>query len=273
MIENIIKVVMLACIEGVTEFLPVSSTGHLIVGSALLNFDEMGSVFEIFIQFGAVLAVLVYYRKTLLAHLGQYDATASVGRFWILLALGCAPAAATGFVFGRQIEAVLFHPHVIALTLIAGGIMFLLVERWFTSRASVAEPTGEVTRITMRQALTIGIIQILALVPGVSRSGSSIIGGMLAGLNRQLATEFSFYLAIPLLGGATIYKFVTSLDGLMPSQLFLLLVGTVLSGFFAWLAIDWLLRFLKSNSFVIFGYYRIAAGLLILAATSAGWIA
>lgn len=274
MLEDILKVLVLSLIEGVTEFLPVSSTGHLIVGSALLRFDSMGPpLFEVFIQIGAVAAVSVYYRRTLLQHIREAKADAAVRRFWLMVAVACLPVLALGLLFGAEIEAHLISPRVIAWALIAGGIAFLLVERLPQFRMDGDEPDKSLTDITWAQAMTVGLAQTLSLIPGVSRSGSSIIGGMLSGLHRRQSTEFSFFLAIPLLGGATLYKFITTVNGLDASQVLLLLLGAVLSALFAWLAIDWLLKFVSRNSFVAFGYYRIAAGALILLATASGAIA
>ena len=273
MIEDAIKVFLLALVEGIAEFLPISSTGHLIVVKALLNFDAMGIVFEILIQIGAVIAVILYYRQTLLGHCRAVRSSRASRRFWLLLVLASLPAWTIGFLFERQIGAALYSPQVVALSLIAGGIVLLLVERLPRFRQTpLAEDPQVITDLTIKQALFIGSVQALALVPGVSRSGSSIVGGMLAGLNRRLATEFSFFLAIPLLGGATLYKFLTVLDSLDAGQLAILVLGALLSAVFAWLAIDWLLRFVSRNSFIAFGYYRIAAGALILAAFSAGFI-
>ena len=272
MTENIIKVVILSLIEGVTEFLPISSTGHLLIGTALLDFDAMGSVFEIFIQIGAVAALIARYRQDLLAQ-AKLARRAPVRRFWLLVALASLPAALTGFTLGAHIEALLFSPQVVAASLIIGGIVILVVERRLAAREESPYAPASVTAITPRQALLVGMAQALALIPGVSRSGSSIVGGMLAGMNRRLATEFSFYLAMPLLGGATLYKLLRSLDTLDGSQLFLLLLGALLSGVFAWLAIDWLLKYISRSSFAIFAYYRIAAGLLALAAAGLGWLA
>ncbi len=270
MLEDIVKVALLALLEGLTEFLPVSSTGHLIVGKALLNFDAVGSTFEIFIQLGAVLAVLVYYRRTLLAQARALPSSPQARGFWRAIALACIPTAVVGFSFQEAIETHLFSPDVIALSLIGGGLIFLLLER--APRFAEAEG-GDGTAllaVSWRQALVIGCLQILALVPGVSRSGSAIIGGMLAGLSRRAATEFSFFLAIPLLGGTTVYKLWSSLGYLNQEQLAMLFLGAALAAVFAWLAIDWLLNFVARNSFLVFGYYRVLAGLLILAATAAG---
>lgn len=271
MTEDIIKVIILALVEGVTEFLPVSSTGHLIVGASLLGLNGMEAVFEIFIQFGAVLAVVMYYRKTLLGQAAALSSSPEVRRFWSLVALSCLPAAALGFLAGEPIGRLLFSPQIVAVSLIAGGVVFLLVERMpkFQQRQGAK---GSITQITVKQALTVGLVQVLALIPGVSRSGSSIVGGILSGLDRRQATEYSFFLAMPLLGGATLYRLATVIHSLDASELFLLFLGAALSAVFAWFSIEWLLKYVSDNSFVIFGYYRICAGLLILAAVASGLI-
>ncbi len=268
--DDIVKVIVLSLIEGITEFLPISSTGHLIVGAAALNFEAAGTAFEIFIQFGAVVAVIFYYRKTLGSHAGQLKSNPMIRRFWLLILLAFIPAAGVGFLFGEQIETLLFSPFVVAISLIVGGIALLLVERLPRFRASRHDEPIEITEVTMQQAVTVGLVQTLALIPGMSRSGSSIVGGMLSGMNRHAATEFSFFLAIPTLGGATVYKLLTSLDDLRFDELMLLLLGTVLAGIFARFAMDWLLRFISGSSFVVFGYYRIVAGLIILAFVTGG---
>ncbi len=271
MTEDIIKVIILALVEGVTEFLPISSTGHLIVGRSLLGLNGMGAVFEIFIQFGAVVAVVMYYRKTLYGQSAKLYSSPETRRFWSLVALSCLPAAALGFLAGERIGQLLFSPQVVAVSLISGGVVFLLVER-LPSFQQRETDQGSIRQITARQALTVGLVQVLALIPGVSRSGSSIIGGILSGLDRRQATEYSFFLAIPLLGGATLYRLAIVIHTLGAGELFLLLLGAALSAVFAWLSIEWLLRFVSNNSFDVFGYYRIIAGLLILAAVSSGLI-
>lgn len=269
--DDILKVILLSLVEGITEFLPISSTGHLIVGATLLNFEIARPVFEIFIQIGAVGAVMLHYRQTLASHAAQIKSNPTIRRFWLLILLAFMPVAALGLLFAEQIEALLFSPIVIAISLIVGGLAFLLIER--LPRFHQSDQLGRhperhhkapITQVTLSQALTVGLAQILSLVPGMSRSGCSIIGGMLAGMNRQAATEFSFFLALPVLGAATVYKLLTALNDLRPDEWMLLGLGTALSGLFAWLAIGWLLKFVSSHSFVIFGYYRIAAGLIIL---------
>ena len=273
MIEDVFKVIILSLIQGVTEFLPVSSTGHLIVGAAVLRFDAMlPPVFEIFIQIGAVAAVLVYYRKSLGWRVARLPSSSEARRFWLMIALASAPVAALGVIFQREIELLFFSPKVVAASLIFGGIAIILVERMPRLQFRITEVPSDASSVTMRQAALIGLVQALALIPGMSRSASSIVGGMIAGLSRRAATEFSFFLAIPLLGSATLYKFVTTFDSLGKEELLLLLLGACLSGLFSWLAIDLLLRFISRRSFVAFGCYRIAAGALILLGLSSGMI-
>ncbi len=271
--EDLLRVAVLALVEGITEFLPVSSTGHLIVGKALLGFDALGTVFEIVIQIGAVCALVLYFRKSLRAQAAQFPVNAEVRRFWLLILVACLPAAALGLLLETPIETALFTPQVVALALIAGGIALLLVEHFLRDRSLGDSRELQFAEITLRQALIVGAVQALALIPGVSRSGSSIVGGLLVGLDRRAAAEFSFYLAIPLLGGTTIYKLVKSLPLLGADELLLLATGALLSGLFAWLAIDWLLGYISRHSFGLFGVYRIVAGGLILLAVAGGGIA
>lgn len=271
--DDIIKVVILSLIEGITEFLPISSTGHLIVGTEVLNFDAVGEVFEIFIQIGAVFAVIVYYRLTFMRHAREMRTNLRIRRFWMLILVAFIPAASLGFLFDKQIVAKLFSPIVVAVSLIVGGIVFLIVERLpRLNNATNDYSVVDITDVTFRQAISVGLLQVFALIPGMSRSGASIIGGMLSGMDRRIATEFSFFLAIPTLGGATVYKLMTSLDELKGDALMLLVIGTVLSGIFAWFSIDWLLKYISRNSFVIFGYYRILAGIVIILLISSGVI-
>lgn len=270
-IEEIVKAVILGIVEGVTEFLPISSTGHLIAAAALLRFDPaLMDTFVIFIQLGAVLAVILFYAREL-ADLARGALTApAMRRFWLALMIATLPAAAVGFALRGFIRDVLFHPVPIAVALIAGGLLLIAIERW---RRPSAEPLGlarpdsgeaEARAVTLRQALLIGAAQTVALFPGVSRSAASIIGGMAVGLSRLAATRFSFYLAIPTLGGATVADLLLSLDELNSEDLLILLIGLVTSAVVAWLSIRWLLRFVAGHTFVVFGYYRIAAGITIL---------
>jgi undecaprenyl-diphosphatase len=261
-----LKVIILGIVEGITEFLPISSTGHLVVTAALLDFqNSLDGTFEIFIQLGAVVAVMVYYRRELLAQIKAVPTDRNVQRLWLCILVAFLPAAGIGVILLDTITALLDSLVVVAVSLIVGGVIFLLIER----RQPAVNPTATAA-ITLRQALLIGIAQTFALIPGVSRSGASIIGGMQAGLSREAATQFSFYLAIPTLGGATLVKLIAVLDEISGTQLALLVLGAVVSGIVAWVAIGWLLRYVAANTFVVFGYYRIIAGVLILLAMMAG---
>ena len=266
--DELLKAAILGVVEGVTEFLPISSTGHLLVAANLLRFQgSAGGTFEIFIQFGAVIAVLAYYARDLLDQAIAIPRDRRIGRFWLCVLLAFLPAALVGVLLRGWIKSVLFvSPALIAVSLIVGGVVLILVER-LPGRPITTDKAEDVTP---RQALLIGLAQVLALVPGVSRSGASIVGGMLAGLDRGAATRFSFYLAIPTLGSATLLELATSLRDLQPGSGVLLLVGTVVALVTAFASIGWLLRYVQSNSFVPFGIYRIAAGLVILALIQLG---
>ncbi|GIV98676.1 undecaprenyl-diphosphate phosphatase [Roseiflexus sp.] len=261
------KVVILGVVEGLTEFLPISSTGHLLIVSSLLDFEgSLGGTFEIFIQLGAVLAVVGYYALDLLHQARQAPRDPQTRRFWLAIGLAFVPAAVTGLALHDWIKAVLFSPTVIGIALITGGVVLIIVERLPRGAATI----HDATHLSLRQALGIGIAQALALTPGVSRSAASIIGGMLVGLDRRAATTFSFYLAIPTLGAATVVDLLTSLDQVTPSDVGRLFLGLVVSLIVAWLSIGWLLRYVANHSFVAFGIYRIVAGLIVLALVALG---
>lgn len=262
------QVVALGVVEGLTEFLPISSTAHLLIAADLLGFqNSIGGTFEIFIQLGAVLAVLGYYARDLTAQARAIPNSAEARRFWMHVAVAFVPAAVVGLLLRDWIKAVLFEsPQLIATTLILGGIVLLAIEL-LPRRAPT---TTDAQRVTFRQALAVGLVQILALVPGVSRSGSALVGGMLSGMDRSSATTFSFYLAIPTLGLATLVDLLGSLDQIQTDDIGRLAVGALVSFVVAWLSIGWLLRYVATNRFVGFGIYRIAAGLVILALVAAG---
>jgi undecaprenyl-diphosphatase len=260
---------LLGVVEGITEFLPVSSTGHLLITSWLIHFKgSLEGTFEIFIQLGAVVAVLLFYRRDLLgqarallgANAGGPAATTGARRLWLAVLLAFLPAAVFGLALHKTIKRHLFIPPVISFTLTIGGVVLLLVEK-----VRRAEPrTRDLAETTPRQALLIGLAQVLALVPGVSRSGASIVGGMLVGMDRITATAFSFYLALPTLGGATVVDLAKSLSLVGPDDAIRLLVGTVVSFAVSFVCIGWLLRYVSRNSFTSFGWYRIVAGLALL---------
>jgi len=267
--------VIAGVVEGVTEFLPISSTGHLIITSDLLQFDSIEGTFEIFIQIGAVIAVLLFYRAELLLQAQSVlnrnpeknedkIRTQNSRQLWLGIIIAFIPAAVIGLLLGDWIDELLFNPTTVAIALIVGGVMFIVVESFIKGKETEQQSIEDVP-LTYVQALLVGFWQVLALIPGMSRSGMSIIGGMLSGLDRQRATQFSFYLAMPTLGAATLYTLIKDLDSISGNDLFLLILGAIVSGIVAWFSIGWLLRYVASNSFIPFGYYRIVVGILILA--------
>lgn len=265
-----IKVVLLGIVEGLTEFLPISSTGHLIIASSFLELrGSLSGVFEIFIQVGALFAVISYYRADMLQQARTVFTEQKTRRFWMTVLVAFFPAAVIGLLVGDIIDDVLFRPDVVAVSLIVGGIVFIFVERMprFKDQEKLE---GDLQEVSYLQALLIGLFQLMALVPGVSRSGASIIGGMVSGLNRQVATQFSFYLAIPTLGGATVYTLIINMDQINTSDAWFLFLGTLVSAIVAWLSIGWLLRYVANNNFIPFGYYRIIVGIIILILVSQG---
>jgi undecaprenyl-diphosphatase len=264
---EVLYVILLGIIEGVTEFLPISSTGHLIIATQFLSVrDTLQGVFEIFIQIGAVVAVIFYYRVHLMYHLRTFGKDANTRSLWIGILIATVPAAAIGFLASDLISGLLFTPVIVAYSMIAGGILFLLAEHIQSRRVQM--PAGQSidqNPVTLRQALLIGMWQLLALIPGMSRSGMSIIGGLAVGVDRARATQFSFYLALPTLGGATGYTFLKNASSISYDDLYILLIGAVVSGIVSWIAMRWLLDYVARNSFVPFGWYRIIVGLAILA--------
>jgi undecaprenyl-diphosphatase len=257
-----LQVIIMGIVQGITEYLPISSTGHLIVAAALLDFQSrMGGTFEIFIQIGSVAAVLAFYRADLLNQARSARTDAGTRRLWLAIAIAFVPAAGVGFLLRDFIKSTLYSPAIVGISLIIGGIIFLVIERLgLADRAR----TAQLTAVRPAQAVIIGLAQMTALVPGISRSGASIVGGLFAGLDRQTATRFSFYLAIPTLGTATIFDLLSSLDQIQGTDWAYLVLGAAVSAIVSWLAIGWLLRFVARSDFSIFGYYRIAAGIVIL---------
>ena len=268
-----IKVIILGIVQGVTEFLPISSTGHLIVTSEALRFrNSIDGTFEIFIQLGSVLAVVLFYRGELLRQVRTVTKDKSVQRLWLAIVIAAIPAAAIGFLARDFVKSVLYSSTVIGVSLVVGGIVFIILERRLKAQPGTEAPQIKLEAITLRQALAVGLVQVLALVPGVSRSGSSIFGGLLCGLNRPTATAFSFFLSIPVLGGATVADLLLSLDRIAPDQIPMLLLGALVSMVVSLIAIGWLLRYVARNTFTAFGVYRILAGALILALVAVGFL-
>ena len=275
-----LKAALMGIVEGLTEFLPISSTGHLILAGSLLNFTgETAKVFEIAIQTGAMLAVIWEYRQRLAATVTGLAAEPAARRFALNLLVAFMPAAVLGLLLGKVVKEHLFHPVPVALAFIVGGLIILWVERRHrvqfgerdlegTRRARV-ETVDQMSRL---DALKVGLVQCLALIPGTSRSGATIIGAMMFGFSRKCATEFSFFLGIPTLMGAGAYSVWKQRDLLQWSDLPMFAIGTVFAFFSAWLCIRWLMRYVSTHDFTVFAWYRIIFGLVVLLTAYTGWV-
>jgi undecaprenyl-diphosphatase len=252
--ERLLQALILAIIEGITEFLPVSSTGHMMIASAFMGIhkDPIIKNFEVIIQFGAILSVVVLYWKSFFQSIN----------FYVKLFVAFLPAAVIGFLADDLIDSLLSNVYVVVATLFLGGIVLLFVDKWFhkATTAPDVEPT-------MGQGLKIGFFQCIAMIPGVSRSAASIIGGMATGLSRKRAAEFSFFLAVPTMFGAASLKVVKSLDTIKQEDIFLYLFGSVVAFLVAMIAIKTFIKFIQKNGFKVFGWYRIILAVVILLAS------
>ena len=263
------KAAIMGVVEGLTEFLPISSTGHLILAGSLLGFhDERAKVFEIAIQTGAIFAVIIVYWQRLRATLLGLASQPTAQRFTLNVFIGCLPAVVLGLLLGKAIKAHLFTPTVVATAFILGAFVILWAER----RQQASVRVHDLDDMTPMDALKVGLAQCFGLIPGTSRSGSTIIGGMLFGLSRKVATDFSFFLGIPILIGAGAYSLYKARDMLSMADLPLFAVGLLFAFLSAWVCIRWLLRYVASHSFVPFAWYRIAFGALILLTAHFGWV-
>jgi undecaprenyl-diphosphatase len=255
-----VKVILLGIVEGLTEFLPISSTGHLILASEWLEFNRGNAKsFEVFIQLGAILSVCWYYRARLGRVVRDFGQISTANRFALNLLIAFIPAAVVGFFAHDYITSVLFSPRVVAVALVLGGLAILAIERWVKTPV-----VREVDDITPQVALQIGITQVLALIPGVSRSGATIMGGMVSGLNRQVATEFSFFLAIPMMFAATLYDLAKNWHQLGMADVGVFATGFLVAFISALLAIRFLIQYVSRHSFAAFAYYRIIFGFCLL---------
>ena len=269
-ITLLIKAAIMGVVEGLTEFLPISSTGHLILAGALLGFDDdKAKVFDIAIQTGAIFAVILVYWQKIRDTVLALPTDRQAQRFALNVLIAFLPAVILGLLFGKAIKAHLFTPVVVASTFIIGGFVILWAERRQQKNPTLAR-IQEVEQMTPLDALKVGLAQCLAMVPGTSRSGATIIGGMLLGLSRKAATDFSFYLAIPTLIGAGVYSLYKERALLSVADVPLFAVGLVVSFLSAWLCIRWLLRYIATHSFAGFAYYRIAFGVVVLATAWSG---
>ncbi|MEY2687186.1 MAG: hypothetical protein RL375_1384 [Pseudomonadota bacterium] len=281
------KAAVMGIVEGLTEFLPISSTGHLILAGSLLGFaDAKAKVFDIAIQTGAIFAVILVYAQRLRETLAGITSQPRAQRFALNVLIGFLPAAVLGLLLGKMIKAHLFTPQVVAATFILGGFVILWAERraaaarvpqpvdvrWGEARAPARAVIETVDDMSPLDALKVGLVQCLAMIPGTSRSGATIIGGMLMGLSRQAATDFSFFLAIPTLIGAGAYSLYKERALLSAADAPMFLVGLFFSFVSAWICVRWLLRYVATHNFVPFAWYRIAFGILVLVTAYSGLI-
>ena len=268
MIE-IFKAILFGIVEGITEWLPVSSTGHMILLDEFIKLNvsnDFYDLFEVVIQLGAILAVVVIYFKTIFPWgFGKSkEETNNTLNLWGKILVACLPAAIIGILFDDWLDEHLYNSVVVSIALIVYGIIFIIIE----NNNIGSRDTKEVSKISYKQALKIGIFQLLALIPGTSRSGSTIIGGLLIGLERSVAAEFTFFLAIPVMAGASLLKLLKYIlkVGLVftGTEISILLVGCLVAFVISMIVIKFLMSYIRKHDFKVFGYYRIVLGLLVL---------
>jgi len=263
MLHELITLVILGIVEGITEFLPISSTGHLIIINEFTGFTgPFAKMFDVVIQLGAILAVVVYYRRRLFYPLVSGDGAERRRSLslWTKAVVGVVPALILGYLFGKQVQALLFNPHVVAAALIAGGVVLIVIEK---TKKNVT--INEVEDLDYKTVLLVGLIQCLAMVPGTSRSAATIIGAMVLGASRTAAAEYSFFLAIPTMAAASAYMVIQNGAAMSGAEAVQLSVGFVVSFITAYLVIAAFIRFISRHDFVPFGVYRIALGIAVLA--------
>lgn len=262
------QAIILGIVEGLTEFLPISSTGHQIIVADLIDFGgERAMAFNIIIQLGAILAVVWEFRSKIFEVVFGLSSQPKARRFTANLLIAFMPAVVLGVLFADLIHEYLFNPITVAVALVVGGFIMLWAERR-DHRIEV----DHVDDMRWSHALKVGLVQCLAMIPGTSRSGSTIIGGLLFGLSRKAATEFSFFLAMPTMVGAAVYSGYKYRDLFQPADLPVFAIGFVVSFIFAMIAVRALLKFIANHSYAVFAWYRIAFGLLILATWQFGWV-
>ena len=279
MIVEILKTILFGIVEGITEWLPISSTGHLILVEQFVKFEQVSpefwNMFQVVIQFGAILAVVIlYWNKIWPFTKNKQKAISNKGilsyfnkdimNLWGKILVGCIPAAIIGLAFDDVFEALFYNPFCIAIALIVFGIAFIIIENWNKNRKTPNKDTNK--QITYKDAILIGIFQLIAAIfPGTSRSGATIIGGLLIGLSRANAAEFTFYLAIPTMLGASLLKLVKFGFAFTGMELAILLIGMLVSFVVSILVIKFLMNYIKKHDFKVFGYYRIILGIIVLA--------
>ena len=262
---DILKAIIFGIVEGITEWLPISSTGHLIILEELLQLNQGEAFFEMFqvvIQLGAILAVVVLYFHKLNPFSPQKTQKQKMmtWQIWIKVVIGCVPAGVIGILLDDWIDKVFYHWYVVALMLIVYGVLFIVVENYQRGKEPKAT---KFSQLSIQMVLIIGVFQMLAMIPGTSRSGATIVGALLIGVSRSLAAEYTFFLAIPVMLGASLLKLVKFGFGFTAMQLVVLLVGMVVSFAVSIVAIKFLMSYIKKNDFKVFGYYRIVLGILV----------
>ncbi len=261
-----IQSIILGLVEGLTEFIPVSSTGHLIIFDHLLNFQNalssanQAELFEVVIQLGAILAIGFLYRARLWKALSATETASAPGRLRLHLIVAFLPAAIFGLLFHSKIKEFLFSPTTVAISLIVGGIIMIVIEKMMSGK----KHSTDTNTMTIKDALIVGFSQVLSLIPGVSRSGATIMGGYAGGMSRESATEFSFLLSFPVMIAASGYELIKYRDLLTKDMLSILAIGFVAAFFSALVVVRWLIGYVRKHSFVGFGVYRIIVGVLIL---------
>ncbi len=265
---NYFHAIILGIIEGLTEFLPISSTGHLILASRFFGLDKLAftQLFEIFIQLGAIFAVVILHRHKLYQifkglFFNSTNTKIKAQKFTINVCIATLPAAVLGLLFNNWFKNVFFNPISVAIVLIIGGFIILYAENLTQKKVTTLKSIDD---INMHTALKIGLLQCVALIPGTSRSGATIIGAMLLGVPRFIATEFSFFLAIPIILGASLHDLYKSRHLLNADTMGLLCIGSLIAFITAWVCIKWLMRYISSHNFIAFAWYRIIFGALLL---------
>ncbi|MCE2687558.1 MAG: undecaprenyl-diphosphate phosphatase [Rickettsiales bacterium] len=260
--NNFFKALIMGLIEGITEFIPVSSTAHLLIASYIINFNSIkNQLFEIVIQFGAILAIAIVYRHKIFDIIKDIHKNSHNQKFVINIIIAFVPAILLGLFLHKFIKAYLFSPLIIGYAMLIGGFIILIVEKLYQKNISKHK---ELQEINIKSSLSIGLFQCLAMIPGVSRSGATIIGAMLLGVSRAKATEFSFFLAIPTIFSASIFDLYKNYQDLTLENIELIVFGSVIAFLSSLIVIKWLISFVAKNNFIIFAIYRIIIGGLII---------
>ena len=262
----ILKTIIIGLIEGITEWLPISSTGHMILANEFIKLDVSDAfweMFEVVIQLGAIMAVVVLYFKTLFPWgFGKTkDDTKNTFSLWFKIIVGCIPCAVIGLLFDDIINEKFYNPWTVAVTLILYGVLFILIENVHKNKKARVD---NINNLSYLDALKVGLFQVLSIIPGTSRSGATILGGLIIGLDRKVAANFTFFLAIPVMFGASLLKIVKFGFAFTTSEIVVLLVGMITAFIVSIIAIKFLLKYIKNNDFKVFGYYRIVLGIIVL---------